>query len=254
MGGSVPVPTTSPTTVPTTTPPAATTTTVTTTPPAATTTVPAPGGTGASGEPGEPTGADDGYWVASSKGGVTAYGDDSSYGTAFGTSLAGQVRGMAATPDYRGYWLVGSKGGVLAFGDATWYGSASKLHLHRPVVGMASTPDGGGYWLVFSDGGVFAYGDAGYYELPGIFTYVRRSSASLLVPMDGLLAGLSRRWRLCLRGRRFLWVHGHDAPSQADSGDSAQRRRDAVISWWPKTVVFSLSVTPVSPVHCPMSA
>ena len=184
VGGSVPVPTTSPTTVPTTTPPAATTTTVTTTPPAATTTVPAPGGTGAPGGPGEPTGADDGYWVASSKGDVTAYGDASSYGTAFGTSLAGQVRGMAATPDYRGYWLVGSKGGVLAFGDATWYGSASKLHLHRPVVGMASTPDGGGYWLVSSDGGVFAYGDAGYYGSAGHF-HIRSSIVGIAASPDG---------------------------------------------------------------------
>ncbi len=170
VGGSVPVTTTSPTTAPTTTPPAATTTTVTTTPPAATTTAPAPGSTG---PPAVPAGPDDGYWVATSKGDVTAYGAASSYGTAFGTSLAGQVRGMAATPDYKGYWLVGSKGGVLAFGDATWYGSASKLHLHGPIVGMAATPDGGGYWLVSSDGGVFAYGDAGYYGSAGHF-HVRK--------------------------------------------------------------------------------
>jgi SpoIID/LytB domain protein len=180
VGGSVPVTTTSPTTAP----PAATTTTVTTTttPPAATTTTaPAPGGTGASGGP---TGADDGYWVATSKGDVTAYGAASSYGTAFGTSLAGQVRGMAATPDYRGYWLVGSKGGVLAFGDATWYGSASKLHLHRPIVGMAATPDGGGYWLVSSDGGVFAYGDAGYYGSAG-HSHIRSSIVGIASSPDG---------------------------------------------------------------------
>jgi SpoIID/LytB domain protein len=181
VGGSVPVAPSSTTTVPTTTPPAATTTTVTTSPPAATTTTSGPGGTGV---PGGPSGADDGYWVASSKGDVTAYGGASSYGTAFGTSLAGQVRAMAVMPDYRGYWLVGSKGGVLAFGDATWYGSASKLHLHRPIVGMAATSDGGGYWLVASDGGVFAYGDAGYYGSAGHF-HLRQPIVGIAANPDG---------------------------------------------------------------------
>jgi SpoIID/LytB domain protein len=184
IGGSAPVTTTGPTatgpvpTGPTTT---ATTTPVTSTPvrttPAAgppkttpTPTTPAPPGPARSVAP--PTlslGPDDGYWVASSRGGVAAFGAAASYGTAFGTSLAGQVRGMAADPDYQGYWLVGSRGGVLAFGDASWYGSASRLHLHRPIVGMVATPDGRGYWLVSQDGGIFAYGDASYHGSAGRF-------------------------------------------------------------------------------------
>ncbi len=147
----------------TTTPPAATTTTTTTPPssPPTTTVTTTVGPAQAAAPPAVPLGPDDGYWVAGSQGDVVALGAAIPYGTAFGTSLAGQVRAMVATPDYRGYWLAGSKGGVLAFGDASWYGSASKLHLRRPVVGMAATTDGRGYWLVSGDGGVFAFGDAG---------------------------------------------------------------------------------------------
>jgi SpoIID/LytB domain protein len=161
--GPAPTTTTTTTTTPTPTPttPPATTPTVTTTT--------APGPAQAVAPPTVRLGPDDGYWVAGAQGGVTAYGAAASYGTAYGTSLAGEVRAMVATPDYQGYWLVGSKGGVLAFGDASWYGSASKLHLHRPIVGMAATPDGRGYWLVSGDGGIFAYGDAGYYGSTGRF-------------------------------------------------------------------------------------
>ena len=185
VGGGPAVPTTAtPTT--TTVPPPASTTTVTTAPAGATTTTvttaPAPAPPQAS--PGVPLGPDNGYWVAGSRGGVTAYGAAASYGTAYGTSLAGQVRAMAATPDYRGYWLVGSKGGVLAFGDASWYGSASKLHLRRPIVAMAATPDGGGYWLVSSDGGVFAYGDARYFGSAGHF-HLRKPVVGLAATPDG---------------------------------------------------------------------
>jgi SpoIID/LytB domain protein len=185
IGGAATVPTESPTTAPTTTvPPTATTTT----PPAATTTTvttaPGPAPARAGTPPSVPLGPDDGYWVAGSRGDVTAFGAAASYGTAFGTSLAGQVRAMATTPDYQGYWLVGSKGGVLAFGDASWYGSASKLHLRRPIVGMAAAPDGGGYWLVSGDGGVFAYGDAGYYGSAAHF-HMRTSIVGVASTPDG---------------------------------------------------------------------
>ena len=161
IGGASPtVPTTSSTT--TTVPP----TTTTSTPPASATTTTSPGPTEVASE-GPGLGADNGYWVVDSEGDVAAFGAATSYGSAAGTSLAGIVRGMVATPDYKGYWLVGSDGGVLAFGDASWYGSASKLHLARPVVGMAARPDGDGYWLVATDGGIFAFGDAGFYGSTG---------------------------------------------------------------------------------------
>jgi SpoIID/LytB domain protein len=154
---------TAPTTSTTTTVPS---TTTTSSPPPSATTTTSPGPTEVA-PPGPPLGPDNGYWVVDSEGDVAAFGAAKSYGTAAGTSLAGIVRGMVATPDYKGYWMVGSNGGVLAFGDANWYGSASKLHLAKRVVGMAATPDGRGYWLVASDGGIFAFGDAGFYGSTG---------------------------------------------------------------------------------------
>ncbi len=180
IGGSTTVPTTSPAATTTTAPGTTTTTTAPGTTTTTVTTAPAPSGAA----PGTPLGPDDGYWVAGAGGDVTAYGAAASYGTALGTSLAGQVRAMAATPDYQGYWLVGSKGGVLAFGDASWYGSASKMHLRRPIVAMAATPDGGGYWLVSGDGGVFAYGDAAYYGSAGHF-HLRQPIVGVAATPDG---------------------------------------------------------------------
>ena len=154
---------TAPTTSTTTTVPS---TTTTSSPPPSATTTTSPGPTEVA-PPGPPLGPDNGYWVVDSEGDVAAFGAAKSYGTAAGTSLAGIVKGMVATPDYKGYWMVGSNGGVLAFGDANWYGSASKLHLAKRVVGMAATPDGRGYWLVASDGGIFAFGAAGFYGSTG---------------------------------------------------------------------------------------
>ncbi|HZU74812.1 MAG TPA: N-acetylmuramoyl-L-alanine amidase [Acidimicrobiales bacterium] len=104
----------------------------------------------------------DGYWIASTDGGVFSFGAAPYFGAAQGMSLASPIVGMVATPDGGGYWLVGSDGGVFAFGDARYLGSTGGIRLNEPIVGMAATPDGGGYWLVGSDGGVFAFGDARY--------------------------------------------------------------------------------------------
>jgi hypothetical protein len=108
-----------------------------------------------------------GYWMATSGGGVFAYGDAGFYGSLGGGPLNFTVVGMAATPDDRGYWLVAADGGVFAFGNAGFFGSTGSTHLNKPIVGMAATPDGGGYWLVAADGGVFAFGDAGFFGSAG---------------------------------------------------------------------------------------
>ena len=129
-------------------------------------------------------GPDDGYWVADAKGDVHAFGAAPSFGSAVGTSIAGTITAMAATPDYKGYWLAGRNGGVLAFGDAHWYGSASKLRLRAPVVAMAPTPDGRGYWLLASDGGIFAYGDAAFYGSTG-GTRLNRPIVAIAATEDG---------------------------------------------------------------------
>ena len=108
-----------------------------------------------------------GYWVASSTGGVYAFGDARSYGSMGGAALNAPIVGMAATPSGAGYWLVASDGGIFSFGDASFWGSTGAMHLNAPIVGMAATPSGHGYWLVASDGGIFSYGDATFYGSTG---------------------------------------------------------------------------------------
>jgi L,D-peptidoglycan transpeptidase YkuD (ErfK/YbiS/YcfS/YnhG family) len=109
----------------------------------------------------------DGYWVASSTGGVFAFGDAASEGSMGGQSLNAPMVGMAATPDGQGYWLVASDGGIFSFGDATFEGSMGGHRLNAPIVAMAAAPQGGGYWLVASDGGIFAFGSAKFYGSMG---------------------------------------------------------------------------------------
>jgi SpoIID/LytB domain protein len=112
---------------------------------------------------GAPSGGIDGYWVASSTGGVFSFGAATFHGSAGAIKLNKPIVGMAATPDGLGYWLVASDGGIFTFGDAGFHGSTGAIKLNKPIVGMAATPDGLGYWLVASDGGIFTFGDAGFH-------------------------------------------------------------------------------------------
>jgi ribosomal protein L24E len=114
-----------------------------------------------------PPPAHGGYWIATSSGGIFAYGNAKYYGSTGGAHLNRPIVGMARTPSGHGYWLVASDGGMFAFGDAKFHGSTGAMHLNRPIVGMASTPSGHGYWLVASDGGMFAFGDAKFYGSTG---------------------------------------------------------------------------------------
>ena len=115
--------------------------------------------------------ASGGYWVATSDGGVWAFGAPF-FGSMGATPLNAPVVGIASTPDHGGYWLVASDGGVFAFGDAEVLrlgpgGSPAGQSLNQPVVGIASSSDGLGYWMVASDGGIFAFGDAHFWGSMG---------------------------------------------------------------------------------------
>ena len=101
-----------------------------------------------------------GYWLVSSSGSVSKFGDATFYGSAAVGSVAGTIVGMAATNSGKGYWLVTSSGQVLAFGNAEPYGSTAGRPMSLPIVGIAATPDAKGYWLVSSSGSVSSHGDA----------------------------------------------------------------------------------------------
>jgi hypothetical protein len=138
-----------------------------------TTTAP-PGGQPTTGGPGvalSPAEAG-GYWLASSDGGVFAFGGARFFGSVVTARRRPvDITGIAATPDHKGYWLVGSDGGVFAFGDARFFGSLPELRARHasagahpipsaPIVGITSTEGGHGYYLVSSEGAVYAFGDA----------------------------------------------------------------------------------------------
>ncbi|HET6809442.1 MAG TPA: matrixin family metalloprotease [Acidimicrobiales bacterium] len=162
-----------------------------------------------------------GFWMASSDGGVYSEGDARFFGSAAGTRLSAPVVGMAATKDTGGYWLVASDGGIFSFGDARFYGSTGSIRLNRPIVGMTPTPDGAGYWLVASDGGVFSFGDAPFYGSTG--------SIRLNQPIVGMASdpGTGGYWIVASDGgifafhAPFLGSTGNRRPSQPIVGMAA---------------------------------
>ena len=104
-----------------------------------------------------------GYRLASSDGGVFAFGDARLFGSMGGLPLNRPMVGIAPTASGLGYWLTAGDGGVFTFGDAGFFGSMGGQPLNKPVVCIAATPTGQGYWLTAVDGGVFTFGDAGFF-------------------------------------------------------------------------------------------
>jgi hypothetical protein len=83
-----------------------------------------------------------GYWLVSSDGLVSGFGDARLYGSVVGLPPRDSVVAMAATPDAKGYWLVSSDGIVSGFGDAGAYGPVGGLvPSGQAVVGMTPYPD-----------------------------------------------------------------------------------------------------------------
>ena len=108
---------------------------------------------------------DDGYWIVTSSGGVHAFGRAKIYP---GKVPAGSdITAIASSPDGKGYWLVARDGVVTGFGDALSHGSLRSTSSKVSVVGIAVTRNGRGYWLATDSGGVFAFGSAqAYGSLP----------------------------------------------------------------------------------------
>jgi len=102
----------------------------------------------------------EGYWVASTDGGVYTYGDAHYYGAPAEFGVSANIVDLASTPSGRGYWAVAIDGAVYAFGDAHYYGGANGIRHPGWVVSVVPTKSGRGYWLLSTDGGVFTYGDA----------------------------------------------------------------------------------------------
>lgn len=75
-----------------------------------------------------------GYWIASAKGAVFAFGDAGFFGSAYGIALNQPVVAIVSSPSGKGYWLVAADGGVFAYGDAPAEGSLGSIKLNAPVV------------------------------------------------------------------------------------------------------------------------
>ncbi len=97
----------------------------------------------------------DGYWIVTKSGSVKAFGTATTYKGS--VAKGSDITGIASSVDGGGYWLVASNGTVTAFGDAKTHGSVKSS---SPIVGIAATGDGKGYWVVTASGQVFAKGDA----------------------------------------------------------------------------------------------
>ena len=82
-----------------------------------------------------PTG--NGYWIASSTGGIFTFGDAKYYGSAPGSGISTRLGGMTATPTGKGYWMVGNDGRTMAFGDARNWGSSAALANRTIITGIA---------------------------------------------------------------------------------------------------------------------
>jgi glucose/arabinose dehydrogenase len=150
-----------------------------------------------------------GYWLASDKGKVQAFGNASHFGDTSTIALNKPIVGIASTPSGHGYWLVATDGGVFSFGDAQFWGSTGNMTLNQPVVGMASTPTGKGYWLVATDGGVFTFGDAQFWGSTGAMKLNKP-----VVGMDRTPTG-NGYWLVAADGGIFTFG---DAPYKGSTG------------------------------------
>ena len=107
-----------------------------------------------------------GYWMATSGGGVYAFGDAGYAGSRATGGFTGAIVAVVADPGTAGYWLVSQLGQVFAYGGAGYYGGTPSTlpgahqYYGESVAAVAAAPTGRGYWMVTNYGVVYAYGTA----------------------------------------------------------------------------------------------
>jgi len=99
-----------------------------------------------------------GHWAVEEDGTVHAFGLAQHHGDADEFVLNGAIVSLASSRTGDGYYLLGTDGGVFSYGDAAFHGSTGNIVLNQPVVSMAANPAGEGYWFVATDGGIFTFG------------------------------------------------------------------------------------------------
>jgi hypothetical protein len=111
-----------------------------------------------------------GYWLATPKGDVEAFGDAKHFSIPSTLAFSQPVVAVVPAVGYQGYWLVARDGGVFGFGGAPYLGSlpalaakagaAKRPKFSLPITAAAATADGRGLLLVSASGSVYAFGDA----------------------------------------------------------------------------------------------
>lgn len=128
----------------------------------------------------------DGYWVASRRGRVVAFGVPDLVGPE-GVPSSRDIVDMVATSADRGLWALDASGGVFCFGAAGFHGSMHDLGLDAPVeaVALTPTPRDGGYWVLDRSGGVFCFGNAKFFGSMHDLGVPPAPAVALLAEPDG---------------------------------------------------------------------
>ena len=124
-----------------------------------------------------------GVWMAGADGTLSAAGTATLHEPAPGTETAAPVTAIAAATGLDGVWVLHADGIVDAYGEALPLAPGQRSP--SPFVGIASTPSGAGYWLVTADGTVIAAGDAPQLVAPATAAAAGAAVAGIAAAADG---------------------------------------------------------------------